>query len=82
MKKWVFCDAPNDNYDEILCLEEDKLESDVRAVFNNEIDKEIVLCVGKVQSGKTNKIFHCIKHAFLNEGCVFLTGGCVGERNF
>ncbi len=68
MKKWVFCDAPNDNYDEILCLEEDKLESDVRAVFNNEIDKEIVLCVGKVQSGKTNKIFHCIKHAFLNEG--------------
>ncbi len=67
MKKWVFCDAPEDNSS--LCYErdDDLLEKDVNLIFNNDNNKEIVLCVGSVQSGKTNKIFHCIKKAFLEE---------------
>lgn len=42
------------------------IQYDIDLIFNKNPNKEIVLCVGKVQSGKTNKMFKCIEEAFDN----------------
>lgn len=50
--------------------------SNVQNVFENE-EREIILCIGKVQSGKTSIIFDCIEHAIekLKYDFVILFGG-------
>lgn len=73
MCKWILVDDNesfiNDNYEDI--------SSDISNVFNDKYSwKEIVLCIGKVQSGKTRKIFKCIEKAFeLNYTAVILLSG-------
>lgn len=45
------------------------IENDVNLVFeDSNIEKEIVLCIGKVQSGKTNKMFKVFKKALSEFG--------------
>lgn len=73
MCKWILVDDNesfiNDNYEDI--------SSDISNVFNDKYSwKEIVLCIGKVQSGKTRKIFKCIEKAFeLDYTAVILLSG-------
>lgn len=73
MGEWFFIDNKNNKQDN---LEELDLEKDINQVFNNS-SREIVLCVGKVQSGKTRKILKCIEHAIYNldYDIVILFGG-------
>ncbi|MGL4952062.1 MAG: DEAD/DEAH box helicase family protein, partial [Mycoplasma sp.] len=66
-----------------LADRDDELESninvnydDIDIIFKNKNDREIVLCVGEVQSGKTAKMFSCIERSF-SDGynlAILLTG--------
>ena len=52
----------------IVIDDEYNLQKDIDYVFNSSHEKEIVLCVGKVQSGKTNKMFKCMERAMFFDG--------------
>ncbi len=57
MEKWriINCHNLQDNFN----------INNIKNVFNNNVDKEIVLCTGQVQSGKTKNIFACVDEALL-----------------
>lgn len=68
------------NSDEEKLINKNTLDEDeeIEIIFKNkEVKKEKILCVGKVQSGKTRKIFKTIKYAFDKEGydIIILLGG-------
>lgn len=73
MGRWILVDD-NDNYINDNC---EDISSDISNVFDCKYSKkEIVLCIGKVQSGKTRKIFKCIEKAFeLNYSVIILLSG-------
>ena len=73
---WELVDNTKKNVQDNNFDEED-INWNVENIFNNNVEKEIVLCVGKVQSGKTFKIFKCIDYAIekLNYDIVILFAG-------